>query len=87
MFRRVIAGLILGPALLIGSFAWAGYLALGTIFDEQDDCDRAERFYRKANLVPDAHYNLARIHELAGDEINARRHLRLYHRLIDEDGT
>ena len=59
---------------------------LGTIFDEQDDCDRAERFYRKANLVPDAHYNLARIHELAGDEINARRHLRLYHRLIDEDG-
>ena len=34
MFRRVIAGLILGPALLIGSFAWSGYLALGTIFDE-----------------------------------------------------
>ena len=59
---------------------------LGTIFDEQDDCDRAERFYRKANLVPDAHYNLARIYELAGDEINARRHLRLYHRLNDEDG-
>ena len=34
MIRRVIAGLILGPALLIGSFAWSGYLALGTIFDE-----------------------------------------------------
>ena len=34
MFRRVIAGLILGPALLIGSFAWAGYLALQTVFDE-----------------------------------------------------
>ncbi|MEO0492092.1 MAG: hypothetical protein AAF081_01600 [Actinomycetota bacterium] len=34
MFRRVIAGLILGPALLIGSFAWSGYLALGTVFDE-----------------------------------------------------
>ena len=34
MFRRVIAGLILGPALLIGSFAWSGYLALSTIFDE-----------------------------------------------------
>lgn len=59
---------------------------LGTIFDEQDDSERAELFYRKASLVPDAHYNLARIHELAGDEINARRHLRLYHRLIDEDG-
>ena len=60
---------------------------LGTIFDEQDDCERAEMFYRKANMVPDAHYNLARIHELAGDEINARRHLRLYHRLIDQDGV
>lgn len=34
MFRRVIAGLILGPALLIGSFAWSGYLALQTVFDE-----------------------------------------------------
>ena len=34
MFRRVIAGLILGPALLIGSFAWTGYLALQTVFDE-----------------------------------------------------
>ena len=44
-------------------------------------------FYRKAIMVPDAHYNLARIHELAGDEINARRHLRLYHRLIDQDGV
>ena len=58
---------------------------LGTIFDEQEDCERAEIFYSKANLVPDAHYNLARIHELAGDEINARRHLRMYHRLIDKD--
>lgn len=34
MFRRVIAGLILGPALLIGSVAWSGYLALRTVFDE-----------------------------------------------------
>ena len=34
MFRRVIAGLILGPALLIGSLAWSGYLALQTVFDE-----------------------------------------------------
>ena len=59
---------------------------LGTIFDEQDDCDRAEIYYRKASLVPDAHYNLARIRELEGDEVNARRHLRLYHRLIDREG-
>ena len=34
MFRRVIAGLILGPALLIGSFAWWGFLALRTVLDE-----------------------------------------------------
>jgi len=39
MFRRVIAGLILGPALLIGSFAWSGYLALRSVFDE----DRTEK--------------------------------------------
>ena len=59
---------------------------LGTIFDEQDDCERAALFYRKASAVPDAHYNLARIRELEGDELNARRHLRLYHRLIDQEG-
>jgi hypothetical protein len=34
MIRRVFAGLILGPALLIGSLAWSGYLALQTVFDE-----------------------------------------------------
>ena len=39
MFRRVIAGLILGPALFIGSFAWSGYLALRSVFDE----DRTEK--------------------------------------------
>lgn len=34
MFRRVIAGIILGPALLIGSFAWWGFLTLRTVLDE-----------------------------------------------------
>jgi tetratricopeptide (TPR) repeat protein len=58
---------------------------LGTIFDEQEDCERAAIYYRKASAVPDAHYNLARIRELEGDEVNARRHLRLYHRLIDQE--
>ncbi len=33
MFRRVIAGLFLGPALLIGSFAWTGFIATRTVFD------------------------------------------------------
>ena len=32
--QAAIAGLILGPALLIGSFAWSGYPTLSTIFDE-----------------------------------------------------
>ena len=42
MFRRVIAGLILGPALLIGSFAWSGFLALRTVFDEDRSREIAE---------------------------------------------
>lgn len=42
VFRRVIAGLILGPALLIGSFAWSGFLALRTVFDEDRSRDVAE---------------------------------------------
>ncbi len=33
MFRRLIAGLFLGPALLIGSFAWSGFIATRTVFD------------------------------------------------------
>ena len=59
MFRRVIAGLILGPALLIGSFAWSGYLALGTIFDEnrsatvaQELLDNEERTSSVGEALP-----------------------------------
>ena len=29
------------------------------------------------------HYNLARIRELEGDELNAKRHLRQYQRLVE----
>ena len=36
-----------------------------------------------AAIVPDAHYNLARIRELEGDELNAKRHLRQYQRLVE----
>ncbi len=42
MFRRVIAGVILGPGLLIGSFAWSGFLALRTVFDEDRSREVAE---------------------------------------------
>jgi tetratricopeptide (TPR) repeat protein len=55
---------------------------LGTLFDEREDLDTALRFYRQAVQVPDAHYNLARISELRGDELAVRRHLRIYRRML-----
>ena len=42
MIRRSIAGLILGPSLLIGSLAWSGFLALRTVFDADRSRDVAE---------------------------------------------
>ncbi len=42
MIRRSIAGLILGPSLLIGSLAWSGSLALRTVFDADQSRDVAE---------------------------------------------
>ena len=42
MIRRSIAGLILGPSLLIGSLAWSGSLALRTVFDADRSRDVAE---------------------------------------------
>jgi tetratricopeptide (TPR) repeat protein len=58
---------------------------LGTIFDELDELEKAAMFYRLAPAVPDAHYNLARIAELGGDEISARRHMRRYRDMIEEN--
>ncbi|MBM4203551.1 MAG: tetratricopeptide repeat protein [Gammaproteobacteria bacterium] len=57
---------------------------LGTIFDELDELVKAAEYYRKAQGVPDAHFNLARIAELSGDEMSARRHMRRYRDLIEE---
>jgi len=62
------------------------YYNMGTIFDELEEIDQAADYYRRAPAVPDAHYNLARICELKGDEISARRHMRNYRRLLDADG-
>ena len=56
---------------------------LGTVFDELNEIERAAEFYLRAPAVPDAHYNLARIFEMLGDELSARRYLRSYRRLID----
>jgi len=55
---------------------------LGTVYDELEDLDSALEFYRRARSVPDAHFNLARISELRGDELSARRHIREYRRMI-----
>ena len=60
---------------------------LGTVFDELDETSKASEFYEKAPAIPDAHYNLARICELKGDEVSALRHMRYYRDLLatDED--
>ena len=54
---------------------------LGTVFDELDEFDAAVGYYRQAASVPDAHYNLARIFELRGDELRSLRHMREYRML------
>jgi tetratricopeptide (TPR) repeat protein len=59
------------------------YYNLGTVFDELDQTDQAAEYYRRAPSVPDAHFNLARIFELKGDELAAERHMRNYRRLLD----
>ena len=57
---------------------------LGTVFDELGEIEAALAYYRQAPNVPDAHYNLARIYELRGDEVSTLRHMRSYKRLVDE---
>lgn len=56
---------------------------LGTLFDELDELETAMDYYRRAESVPDAHYNLARIFELKGDELAALRHMRQYRTLTE----
>ena len=56
----------------------------GTVFDELDELSTAAEYYHRAPRVPDAHYNLARIFELRGDEVSSLRHLRIYRQLLDE---
>ena len=58
---------------------------MGTVFDELDEIDLAVKFYRKALSVADAHYNLARIYEIRGDQLSSLRHLRQYRTLMDLD--
>ena len=60
---------------------------LGTVFDELDEAEKAADFYSKAPDIPDAHYNLARIFELGGDEVGALRHMRQYRDLLDQESV
>ena len=57
---------------------------LGTLFDELEELDTAAEYYRRALRIPDAHYNLARICEIRGDELAALRHLRQYQQLLEQ---
>lgn len=61
------------------------YYNLGTVFDELDEVTKAADFYERAPGIPDAHYNLARICELKGDEVSALRHMRQYRDLLDQE--
>ena len=47
------------------------------------EVDSAAEYYRQAPAVPDAHFNLARISELKGDEVSALRHMREYRQLLE----
>ena len=65
---------------IVGEHQLAHY-NLGTIFDELDQLEQAAGHYRVASEVPDAHYNLARIFRLQGDQVSAQRHMQFYWRL------
>ena len=54
---------------------------MGTVFDELEESDIALGYYRRAASIPDAHYNLARIFGLRGDELSSLRHLKRYRQL------
>ncbi len=54
---------------------------MGTVFDELEESDIALDYYRRAASIPDAHYNLARIFGLRGDELSSLRHLKRYRQL------
>jgi tetratricopeptide (TPR) repeat protein len=58
---------------------------MGTLFDELEELDTALDFYNRAERIPDAHYNLARIFEIRGDELAALRHIRRYQQLLEVD--
>jgi len=74
MFRRVIAGLFLGPALLIGSFSWAGFLALRTVFDSSRSATIAQELFDNEEVRSQLADNVAAAVEAAlPDEVSIDR--------------
>ena len=60
MIRRSIAGFILGPALLVGSVAWSGFLALRTVFDPDRSSEVAEELLDNDEVQAQLTENLGR---------------------------
>ena len=60
---------------------------LGTVHDERGQFEAAMQCYLRAPNVADAHYNLARLYEIAGDEVASQRHLRRSRQLEAERGA
>jgi len=74
MFRRVIAGFFLGPALLIGSFSWAGFLALRTVFDSSRSATIAQELFDNEEVRSQLADNIASAVEAAlPDEVSIDR--------------
>ncbi|MDE0062334.1 MAG: tetratricopeptide repeat protein [Gammaproteobacteria bacterium] len=70
-----------GLALAVAGEHPLAHYNLGTVYDEHDEFEQAADHYRMAADVPDAHYNLARICRLQGDQVSAHRHMQIYWRL------
>ena len=68
VFRRAIAGLILGPALLIGSFAWWGFLSLRTVFDEDRTETIAEELFENDAVIEQIGKNIGKALDAALSE-------------------
>ena len=74
-----------GKALAVAGEHQLAHYNLGTIYDELDELELASDHYRMAQDVPDAHYNLARICRLQGDQLSSHRHLQTYWRLAGRE--
>ncbi|MGI9622283.1 MAG: hypothetical protein ACR2PK_05545 [Acidimicrobiales bacterium] len=59
MIRKSVAGAILGISLLVGSFAWSGFVALRTIFDPDKSGEVAEELLDNEEVTEQVAINVA----------------------------